>query len=98
MQVAGIRHADWPDWSRMWRKSGWVFGDSSGMQARFRAIEWVSGGSLAVHYWWTWVKRAFILPILPNQTEVTIAGIHFVQEDSPDEIGQAIAAWLPGQK
>ncbi len=31
----------------------------------------------------------------PNQTEVTVKGSHFVQEDSPDEIGQAIAAWLP---
>jgi len=31
----------------------------------------------------------------PNQTEVTVAGIHFVQEDSPHEIGQAIADWLP---
>ncbi len=30
----------------------------------------------------------------PNQTEVTVKGIHFVQEDSPDEIGQAIASWL----
>ncbi|WP_438306267.1 haloalkane dehalogenase [Streptomyces sp. HUAS TT11] len=30
----------------------------------------------------------------PAQTEVTVAGIHFVQEDSPDEIGQAIADWL----
>ena len=30
----------------------------------------------------------------PNQTEVTVKGIHFVQEDSPDEIGQAIAEWL----
>jgi haloalkane dehalogenase len=30
-----------------------------------------------------------------NQTEVTVAGVHFVQEDSPDEIGQAIAEWLP---
>ena len=28
------------------------------------------------------------------QTEVTIAGVHFVQEDSPDEIGRAIAGWL----
>ncbi len=32
----------------------------------------------------------------PNQTETTVAGIHFIQEDSADEIGQAIAAWLPG--
>jgi haloalkane dehalogenase len=31
----------------------------------------------------------------PNLTEVTVAGNHFVQEDSPHEIGEAIAAWLP---
>ncbi|GAC1376146.1 MAG: haloalkane dehalogenase [Acidimicrobiales bacterium] len=31
----------------------------------------------------------------PNQTEVTVAGNHFLQEDSPHEIGAAIAAWLP---
>jgi haloalkane dehalogenase len=30
----------------------------------------------------------------PAQTEVTVAGIHFVQEDSPDEIGRAIAGWI----
>ncbi len=30
----------------------------------------------------------------PNQTEVTVAGSHFIQEDSPDEIGQAIVDWL----
>jgi haloalkane dehalogenase len=29
----------------------------------------------------------------PNQTEVTVQGIHFVQEDAPDEIGQAVASW-----
>ena len=32
----------------------------------------------------------------PNQTEVTVAGTHFIQEDSPAEIGKAIADWLPG--
>ena len=32
----------------------------------------------------------------PNQTEIQVAGSHFVQEDSPDEIGQGIAAWLEG--
>lgn len=31
----------------------------------------------------------------PNLTEVTVAGSHFIQEDSPHEIGEAIAAWLP---
>ena len=30
----------------------------------------------------------------PNQREVTVAGNHFLQEDSPDDIGLAIAAWL----
>jgi haloalkane dehalogenase len=30
----------------------------------------------------------------PNQTEVTVPGLHFVQEDSPDLIGRAIADWL----
>lgn len=28
-----------------------------------------------------------------NQTEVTVKGLHFIQEDSPDEIGRAIADW-----
>jgi haloalkane dehalogenase len=30
----------------------------------------------------------------PAQTEVTVRGVHFVQEDSPDEIGRAIAGWM----
>ena len=29
----------------------------------------------------------------PNQREVTVKGIHFIQEDSPHEIGKAIAEW-----
>ena len=29
----------------------------------------------------------------PNQTEVTVPGIHFIQEDSPNEIGSAIRDW-----
>ncbi|MEM8745888.1 MAG: haloalkane dehalogenase [Actinomycetota bacterium] len=31
----------------------------------------------------------------PNQTEVSVTGRHFAQEDSPDEIGAALAAWIP---
>ena len=31
----------------------------------------------------------------PNQTETTVKGIHFIQEDSPDEIGAALAGWIP---
>ncbi|ART70391.1 haloalkane dehalogenase [Mycobacterium dioxanotrophicus] len=30
----------------------------------------------------------------PNQTEVTVAGSHFIQEDSPDEIGAAVAEFV----
>ena len=30
----------------------------------------------------------------PNQKEVTVAGRHFLQEDSGDEIGRAVAAWV----
>jgi haloalkane dehalogenase len=30
----------------------------------------------------------------PAQTEVTVPGVHFIQEDSPDEIGRAIAGWM----
>ena len=32
----------------------------------------------------------------PNQQEVTVAGNHFLQEDSPNEIGEAIAQWRKG--
>ena len=31
-----------------------------------------------------------------NQSEVTVPGIHFIQEDAPDEIGRAIADWRSG--
>ena len=31
----------------------------------------------------------------PNQTEVTVKGLHFIQEDSPDAIGHALADWYP---
>ena len=30
----------------------------------------------------------------PNQTEVTVKGRHFLQEDSPDEIGKAIVDFV----
>lgn len=32
----------------------------------------------------------------PNLTEVTVKGSHFIQEDSPDEIGQTISEWMNG--
>ena len=30
----------------------------------------------------------------PAQREVTVPGRHFLQEDSPDQIGEAVAAWM----
>jgi len=30
----------------------------------------------------------------PNQTEVTVKGLHFLQEDSPDEIGRALQGFV----
>ena len=32
----------------------------------------------------------------PNQAEVTVRGNHFAQEDSPDDIGRAVAEWRAG--
>jgi haloalkane dehalogenase len=33
---------------------------------------------------------------LPNQTEITVKGVHYLQEDSPDEIGRALAEFVKG--
>ena len=30
----------------------------------------------------------------PNQEEVTVKGTHFIQEDSPDEIGKAVSKFV----
>jgi haloalkane dehalogenase len=30
----------------------------------------------------------------PNQTEVTVKGLHFLQEDSPHEIGKALQEFM----
>jgi haloalkane dehalogenase len=30
----------------------------------------------------------------PNQTELTVKGLHFVQEDSPDKIGRALSDFV----
>ena len=32
----------------------------------------------------------------PNQTEVTVKGLHHPQEDSPDDIGRALRDWYEG--
>jgi haloalkane dehalogenase len=31
----------------------------------------------------------------PALTEVTVPAAHFVPEDAPDEIGRALADWIP---
>jgi haloalkane dehalogenase len=38
-------------------------------------------------------ERAFARTF-PNQTEVSVRGLHFAQEDSPDEIGTALAEFI----
>jgi haloalkane dehalogenase len=39
-------------------------------------------------------KHREICRAWPNQTEVTVRGLHYVHEDSPDEIGAAIRTWF----
>lgn len=34
----------------------------------------------------------------PNQTEVTVPGIHFVTEDAPDQIGAALREWIVARR
>ena len=34
----------------------------------------------------------------PNQTEIRVSGSHFIQEDSPYEIGKAVFEWLQNLK
>lgn len=34
--------------------------------------------------------------IWPNQQEITVPGIHFIQEDSPDQIGAAVQEFVGG--
>ena len=34
----------------------------------------------------------------PNQTEIKVSGSHFIQEDSPYEIGKAVSEWLNNLK
>ncbi len=48
------------------------------------------------------VAPGFLSPVqadfcrtFPNQTEVSVRGSHFVQEDSAEDIAEAISAWLP---
>ncbi len=38
-------------------------------------------------------ERAFCRAF-PSQREITVPGLHFLQEDAPDEIGVALASWL----
>ena len=37
-------------------------------------------------------------PAWPNQSEITVPGNHFLQEDSPDEIGEALASWIASRR
>jgi len=39
-------------------------------------------------------RRRDLCRAWPNQTEITVPGLHFVQEDSPHEIGEALADFV----
>jgi haloalkane dehalogenase len=39
-------------------------------------------------------KQRDFCRLWPNQSEITVSGSHFIQEDSPDLIGEGIANWL----
>ena len=64
--------------------------------------DWLSGASLPKLFVnadpgaiLTGAQRDFVRS-WPNLSEVTVHGNHFLQEDSPDEIGQAINDWMNG--
>jgi haloalkane dehalogenase len=41
-------------------------------------------------------RAADVCRAWPNQTEVTVSGSHFIQEDSAEEIGAAVADFVRG--
>ena len=64
--------------------------------------DWLSGASLPKLFVnadpgaiLTGAQRDFVRS-WPNLSEVTVPGNHFLQEDSPGEIGQAIQEWMNG--
>jgi len=64
--------------------------------------DWLSGASLPKLFVnadpgaiLTGAQREFVRS-WPNLSEVTVQGNHFLQEDSPSEIGQAIQEWMNG--
>jgi haloalkane dehalogenase len=64
--------------------------------------DWLSGASLPKLFVnadpgaiLTGAQREFVRS-WPNLSEVTVHGNHFLQEDSPGEIGQAIQDWMSG--
>lgn len=64
-----------------------------------RYCDWLAGSELPKLY--LHAEPGFMSTVFadtcrswPNQTEVVVKGIHFVQEDSPDAIGTALASWL----
>src|SRR5262249_52559583 len=59
---------------------------SSGVPKLFFRAE--PGAILANEHDLAFIRR------FPALTEVKVAGRHYVQEDSPDEIGRAIAGWM----
>jgi haloalkane dehalogenase len=39
-------------------------------------------------------RRGCVIRTWPNQTEISVSGLHFVQEDSPQEVGETVADFV----
>ncbi|MEO1476415.1 MAG: haloalkane dehalogenase, partial [Pseudomonadota bacterium] len=89
----------WPTLS--WPRSIPVGGEPSGVHAKMEAYsQWLAQSDvpkLLINAEPGAILRGETLEYareFPNQSEVTVKGSHFIQEDSGDEIGEHIAAWL----
>ena len=89
----------WPTLS--WPRSIPVGGEPSGVHAKMEAYShWLAQSDLPkllINAEPGAILRGETLEYarrFPNQAEVTVKGSHFIQEDSGDEIGEHIAAWL----
>lgn len=85
----------------VWGREVPIAGEPSDVAERIAAYSaWLQGSSTPKLFinaepgvFITGDVRAFARTF-PNQEEVTVKGLHFIQEDEPDIIGNAIASWI----
>ncbi|MEO8714506.1 MAG: haloalkane dehalogenase [Acetobacteraceae bacterium] len=86
-----------------WPRAIPIGGEPADVVARVQAYaEWMAANAIAKLFVnadpgaiLTGTQREFCRA-WPNQTEITVPGKHFIQEDSGPAIGAAIAAWMDG--